>query len=425
MSLSKKGRRQMRKSMPLRGRPHDAVLAELRSFKEADCDWQRGRVPLYVFKADEDVHEMGRAAFFEYFSENALGGRRAFPSVKRMEDDVIDMALDLFRAPDGAKGFMTTGGTESIVQAVQACRDWTRKQRGSRASAANIVAPVSAHPAFDKAARLMDLEVRRAPVSANFRADIGALEALIDDETIMLVGSAPCFPYGVIDPIAEIGRLAERRGLWLHVDACVGGYIAPFARMIGRNIPDFDFHVPAVMSISADLHKFGFCPKPASTVFYRDQDKADVHAFEFAGWPNGRFVTTTIAGTRPAGGVAAAWAVFNHLGVEGYKRIVGNLLSFVDDYKRGIQEIGGLHIVGDPHLSIVAYGSDEFDVFRVAEIMSEKGWLPGLVQQPKAIHRMMSMVHAGSLQEYLDDVRAAVGIVRQSGPQASSMTASY
>ncbi len=415
----------MRKSMPELGRPHDAVLSEIRSFKESDCDWQRGRAPLYVFKADEDVYEIGRAAFFEYFSENALGARRAFLSVKRMEDDVVDMALGLFRAPDGAKGFMTTGGTESIIQAVQSCRDWTRKRRASKPAALNIVAPQSAHPAFDKAGRLMDLEGRRAPVGADFRADVTALDTLIDDETIMLVGSAPCFPYGVIDPIAEIGKLAEQRGLWLHVDACVGGYMAPFARMIGRDIPDFDFHVPAVMSISADLHKFGFCPKPASTVFYRDDDKAALHQFEFAGWPNGRFVTTTIAGTRPAGGVAAAWAVFNHLGLEGYKRIVGKLLSFVDDYRRGIEEIGGLRIVGDQHLSIVAYGSDELDVFRVAEIMSGKGWLPGLVQQPKAIHRMMSMVHAGSLQEYLDDVRAAVGVVRQSQPQASSITATY
>ena len=158
----------------------------------------------------------------------------------------------------------------------------------------------------------MDLEVRRVPVGADFRADVAALDAAIDADTIMLVGSAPNFPYGGIDPIAELGQLAERRDVWLHVDACVGGYLAPFAKRIGREIPDFDFTVPQVASLSADLHKFGFCPKPASTVFYRDADKAQHHHFDFNEWPNGRFVTGTLVGTRPAGGVAGAWATFQY-----------------------------------------------------------------------------------------------------------------
>ena len=271
----------------------------------------------------------------------------------------------------------------------------------------------------------MDLEVRRAPVGPDFRTDVAALEAIIDADTIMLVGSAPCFPFGVIDPIAEIGKLAERRGLWLHVDACVGGYLAPFVRMIGREIPEFDFAVPAVSSISADLHKFGFCPKPASTVFYRTPDKAELHHFDFSNWPNGRFMTSTIVGTRPAGGVAAAWAAFQFMGVEGYKQIARDLMGFIDDYKAGIVDIPGLEILGKPHLSIVAYGSKEIDVFRIAEIMSAKGWLPGLVQRPKGIHRMMSMIHAPSLNEYLSEVRAAVGVVHQADGGQSTIKATY
>jgi glutamate/tyrosine decarboxylase-like PLP-dependent enzyme len=415
----------MRMSLPTTGRPKDAVIAEMREMKRGDIDWQHGRAPLFVFKATDELYELGREAFFEYFSENALGAKRAFHSVNRMQDEVVAMALGLFNAPEAAQGYMTTGGTESIVQAVQACRDWSRKQRKESALRGNIVAPESVHPAFNKAARLMDLEVRRAPVAAGFGADVSAMEAMIDDDTIMLVGSAPCFPYGVIDPISEIGKLAERRGLWLHVDACVGGYLAPFVRMIGREIPDFDFVVPAVTSISADLHKFGFCPKPASTVFYRTGDKAEFHHFDFAGWPNGRFTTPTIVGTRPAGGVAAAWAAFQFLGVDGYKKIARDLMAFIDAYKAGITGIPGLKIHGQPHLSIVAYGSDEVDVFRVAEIMAGKGWLPGLVQKPKGIHRMMSMVHAPSLDEYLTEVRAAVGVVRQAGTARSTITATY
>ncbi len=413
-----------RLTLPQAGQSQDALLAQMRSFKAGDMDWQHGRVPLYYFEADQAVYEAGKAGFFEYFSENALGAKRAYPSVKRMEEEVIDMALGLFNAPDGAQGFMSTGGTESIIQAVQSCRDFNRAARGERRHRGNIVASETAHPAFDKGAKLMDLDVRRAPVGADLRMDLAAMEALIDDDTIMLVGSAPNFPYGMIDPIAALGEIATRRGVWLHVDACVGGYLAPFVRMIGRTIPDFDFAVPGVCSLSADLHKYGFCPKPASTVFYRDAARAKHHFFDADVWPNGRFITSTICGTRPAGGVAGAWATLNFLGVDGYKAIATELMGFIDAYKAAVCEVGGLHILGAPDLAIVTYGSTEFDVFRVAELMSGKGWLPGLTQKPRGIHRMMSMVHARAFEPYMDDLRAAVGVVRQSG-EAATIKATY
>jgi len=255
--------------------------------------------------------------------------------------------------------------------------------------------------------------------------DLAGMEAALSDETIMMVGSAPNFSFGIIDPITELSAIALRRNMWLHVDACVGGYLAPFARQIGRDIPDFDFQVPGVCSISADLHKFGFCPKPASTVFYRNSDKAQFHAFDFSDWPNGRFFTNTLVGTRPAGGVAAAWATFQHLGVQGYRQIARELMGFIDAYKKGVSEVPGIHVFGNPHLSIVAYGSTEFDIFRVAELMSEKGWLPGLLQNPKGIHRMMSMIHAPSLEEYLLALRLAVSNVQEGKSNASSIKATY
>lgn len=414
-----------RVELPAHGRSREAVLADLRAFKRDDVDWQNGRAPLYVFKADDETYETGRDGFFEYFSENALGARRAFPSVKHMEDEILDMALSLFHAPAEAQGYMTTGGTESIVLAVQACRDWSRAQRHNPAHRGNIVAAETVHPAFNKGAKLMDLEVRRAPVLPDLRMDLAAIEALIDDDTIMLVGSAPNFPYGMIDPITELGRIAERRGIWLHVDACVGGYLAPFVRLAGREIPDFDFAVPAVQSLSADLHKFGFCPKPASTVFYRDAERSGFQVFDADVWPNGRFLTGTIVGTRAGGGVAGAWATLQHLGVDGYTRLARELMAFIDAYKSGIAATEGLHVLGTPDLSIVAYGSDELDVFRVAEVMHTKGWLPGLVQRPKGIHRMMSMLHVPSLDQYLEDMRAAVGVVRQESPTAAGLKAIY
>jgi sphinganine-1-phosphate aldolase len=414
-----------RKTLPATGRSHADILAELRDMKGADVDWKNGRAPLYVFKATDDVYEVGRAAFMEYFSENALGARRAFPSVKRMEDEIVDIALDLFHAPDGAQGFMTTGGTESIVLAMQTCRDWSRAKRGDAKHRGNVVGAETLHPAFNKGAKLMDLEVRRAPVTGDLRMDLAAVEALIDDDTIMIVGSAPNFPFGMIDPIRELGGIAERRGVWLHVDACVGGYLAPFVKLSGRKLPDFDFVVPAVASLSADLHKFGFCPKPASTVFYRDADKAKHHAFDADVWPNGRFLTSTIVGTRPAGGVAGAWATLQFLGTDGYTRVAAKLMDFVDAYQTAIRSTAGLKILGTPDLSIVSFGSDEFDVFRVAELMNEKGWLAGLTQKPKGIHRMMSMFHEPVLDEYLDDLRAAIGVVRQAPPAEAALRATY
>ena len=414
-----------RLTLPTTGRASADILGELRDMKGGDVDWKGGRAPLYVFKATDEVYEVGRAAFMEYFSENALGARRAFPSVKRMEDEIVEMALDLFHAPADAQGFMSTGGTESIILAVQTCRDWSRTKRNDPKHRGNIVGAETLHPAFNKGAKLMDLEVRRAPLGPDLRMDVAAVERLIDDDTIMVVGSAPNFPFGIIDPIAELGAIAERRGVWLHVDACVGGYLAPFVKMAGRKVPDFDFAVPAVSSLSADLHKFGFCPKPASTVFYRDAEKAKHHMFDADVWPNGRFLTTTIVGTRPAGGVAGAWATMQFLGRDGYTRLAAKLMDFVDAYQAGIRATDGLKIHGAPDLSIVSFGSDELDIFRVAELMNEKGWLPGLTQTPKGIHRMMSMFHEPVLNEYLDDLRAAVGVVRQAPAAGAGIRATY
>ena len=267
----------------------------------------------------------------EFFTENALGGKRAFHGLKKMEDDIVSMGLSLFHAPDDAAGFFTTGGSESIISAVLACRDFGRRQSGRADKRGNIVLPYSAHPAFTKAARLMDIELRRIPVAANYRADVAAMSRAIDADTMMLVGSAPCFSYGTIDPIVDLGRLAQERGVWLHVDACVGGYIAPFAAKAGYPIPTFDFAVPGVTSISADLHKFGFCPKPASTVFYRSADRAACQPFEMDDWPGGKFATATLVGTRPGGAVAGAWATLQGMGEQGYVSTARQIMELAGD----------------------------------------------------------------------------------------------
>ncbi len=413
-------------AFPEKGRTPEDILDELRRLKVGDIDWKGGRSPAFVFKAEDEVDALGRDAFFTYFAENALGATSAFPSVRQLEQQVVAMALDLFHAPPGAAGFMSTGGSESILLAVMACRKQARAQRKDAGHRGNIVASETLHPAFDKAALLMDIEIRRLPVGPDLRADMAAIEAAIDDDTILLVGSAPNFPYGMIDPIAEFSRLALARDIWLHVDACVGGYLAPFARQLGRPVPAFDFEFEGVRSISADLHKYGFCPKPASTVLYRSAELAAHQPFEFDGWPAGRFMTGTVVGTRPAGGVAAAWAVLQHLGAEGYRRIAAQMLDGVDRYLSGLRSIDGIKIVGQPDLAIVVWGSEELDPFAIAKLMHQRGWLPSLLKRPRAVHRMMSMLHMATMDDYLGDLQWAVGQTRARGnAEGQSLQARY
>ncbi|MGI9478108.1 MAG: pyridoxal phosphate-dependent decarboxylase family protein [Hyphomicrobiaceae bacterium] len=415
----------MHMRFPEQGQDQAEVLRMLDAMKADDADWQGGRVPLFVFKGSDAASDIARDAFFKYFTENALGRARAFPSLQRMEDEIIAMALDLFHAPADANGFVTTGGSESIIQAVQTCRDYNRARRGDDSHRGNIVIPVSGHPAFDKAARLMDLEVRRVPVAEDFRGDVAAMAAAIDDDTIMLVGSAPCFPFGVFDPIEALADIARRHDTWLHVDACVGGYFAPFATASGRAIPAFDLGVAGVCSMSADLHKFGYAPKPISTLFYSAPQYAGHHGFEFHDWPNGRFATTTIVGTRAGGAIAGAWALFQHLGRDGYTAIADQLLTGIEQLRAGVADIPGLTVLGRPELSIVAIGGDGLDIFRVAEHMRDKGWVPGLLQEPKALHRMMSMLHVASMPAYLDDLTAATEATRSERSDASELRAEY
>ncbi len=411
--------------LPEQGVDWAELEAEMTAMTSADIDWRRGRTPLYTFFATENVNAIGKQAFTKFMSENALGGKRAFFGVKRMEDEVLAIGLDLFHAPSDAQGIMTTGGTESIVLAVKGCRDWFRTRRGT-ARRPNIVAPSSVHPAFDKAGELMDIPIRRIPLGPDLRADVALISAAVDEDTMMVVGSAPCFPHGLVDPIESLGDLALERDLWLHVDACVGGYVAPFVRMLGRPLPAFDLEIAGVRSLSADLHKFGFCPKPASTLFYRYAEDAERQAFDFDTWPNGRLATNTLVGTRPAGSVAAAWAILHHLGRTGYVEIARRLMEMMDAYAEGVESIEGLRLWTRPELTILNFGAEEIDIFSVADHMTRDGWLSGLTNKPRGIHAMMALQHEPVREEYLAGLRAAVEAVRRA-PQdrPSTLRASY
>ncbi len=402
----------MRATLPDKGRDWDTLKGEMESFKSGDINWKSGRLGVYVFHAGMDVMNVGKQAYQLFHTENALGGGTAFPSLKKMETDVIDMGLNLLNAPEGACGNMTSGGSESIFMAVKTCRDQARS-KGKDVVGAELVIPYSAHPAFDKAAGYLGLTVTRVPLQENHLADVSAMKAAISDQTIMLVGSAPCYPYGLIDPIVELGVLALAEGLWLHVDSCVGGYFLPHARNVGIDVPAFDFSVPGVCSISADLHKYGFTPKAASTIFHRTEEQRSHQIFDFKGWPAGGMTTQTAAGSKPGGAIAGAWAVLNYLGVNGYEEKARMIVNAQEKLSAGLESIAGLRPLHDCRYAISTITSDEINLFSVWQGMVDRGWFTSAIMEPVALQLMVQPFHIEVMDDFLKDLAEVTDHVRQ------------
>ena len=401
-TVSRKGIIQGRKpiELPQSGTPWPELRDRMIGLGGGDVAWRDGRAAVYVFNAGLEIEQVQKEAYTLFMAENGLGFS-AFPSLREMEATVVGYGLSLLNAPEGAAGNMTSGGTDSITMAIKAAREFARQERGL-VGKPNIVLPFSAHPAFDKAALLMDIDIRRTPLKG-YVADPAAMDAATDDSTIMIVGSAPCFPYGLIDPIVALGALAVARDLWLHVDACVGGYLAPFVRMNGGDIPSFDFEVAGVSSMSADLHKYGYCAKGASTVFFRSEALRDYMTFDCNAWPGGRMVTPTLAGTRPGGAIAAAWAVMNFLGVGGYRAKHALVTAAREKIERGAGLLG-FEVIGKPQLGLLALTRPGIDVNGLWSRMHSRGWFTSITTDPPGLHLMLSPVHADMADAYLNDL---------------------
>ncbi|MEL7519283.1 MAG: pyridoxal-dependent decarboxylase, partial [Pseudomonadota bacterium] len=299
-----------------------------------------------------------------------------------------------------------------------------RSEKGQRGPA-NIVLPQSAHPAFDKAAHLMDIEVRRIALKSDgsYEADPIAMGKACDANTVMMVGSAPNFPHGIIDPIAALGEVSEDKGVWLHTDACVGGYFAPFARMNGVPVPPFDFEVPAVHSMSADLHKYGYAAKGASTVLFRSEALYNHMPFDERDWSGAPMKTPTLAGTRPGGAISAAWAVMNALGVDGYREKQGLVCQTRERVEQGLAKLG-FEVLGKPILGLIAFRHRDHDSFAIYGEMYRKGWFTSITVDPPSLHLMLSPKHAEVVDEYLSDLAESVATVA-AGKQGEKVEARY
>lgn len=401
--------------IPEHGTDRERLLDEIRAAAAGDADWHGGRTFSLVYHHSDEHHAFLERVVGAYLSTNALNPL-AFQSLRRFEAEVVRMSAWLLGGDDATAGTMSSGGTESILLAVKTYRDRARREGRVPAGAApNLVLPVTAHPAFLKACHLLDVEARLVPADADLRVDVAAAAAQVDAATIAVVGSAPNYPYGVVDPIPELAELATRRGIGCHVDACLGGFLLPWVERLGRPVPPWDLRVPGVTSVSADLHKYGFAAKGASVVLYRDADLRR-HQFQVeTGWPGGIWLSPTIAGTRPGGAIAGAWATLRAFGVDGYLELHRGLLATSDALRAGIAAIDGLAVLGDPPAGVFAVGStsDDLDVYAVADAMESRGWHPDRLLRPPALHVMVTPVHAGAVAErFLADLAASVAQVR-------------
>lgn len=395
-----------RKTLPPRGRPWSELEQAMSDLRSGDADWRHGRTPLHVYYAGEDVLDVARRAYAMFISENALAPA-AFPSLKKMQDEIVEIALSLLGGGARAAGTMTSGGTESILLAVRSALRRFRARHPARRRP-HLLLPSSAHPAYDKAADLMDVDVVRVALGADYRACPAILAERATEDTMMLVVSAPSLPFGAIDPVEAVGRLAREREVWLHVDACIGGFLAPHVARFQPGLPRFDLSVPGVRSLSADLHKFGYAPKGASVVLYADADDQEYQPFEYFDWPKGVYRTDTVTGTRPGGAVAAAWAVMQYLGESGYRALAQRVMHIRDRYIEGIQRIGGLRLLGQPDLSVIAFGSDDYDIHDIGDAMEARGWYVSRLSDPAALHMTVSPGHDQAVDAYLADLERCV-----------------
>jgi sphinganine-1-phosphate aldolase len=401
--------------IPENGLPRDEVMRRLIDMKRDDQDWRGGRVFSLVYSAGDDVHELLSDAVALYSAENGLNVL-AFPSIGTMQHDIVCNTATLLGADHPAaggavEGYLTSGGTESLLQAVKTARDVGRDRGIARPV---VVCAESAHAAFTKAADYFDVDLIRVPVDADFRVSVDALADACSDETIMVVGSAPTYPHGVIDPIGDIASLARDRDILCHVDACLGGFLLPFLADLGRLDEPFDFRLPGVTSLSADVHKYGYAAKGISVILYRTHELARKQLFVTTDWLGGFYASTAMAGTRPAGPVAAAWAAMMHLGRSGYLELTRTAHDAARQLRAGIESMDALEVRGDPRATVMAFGArhpEALDIFAVGERLSAAGWYLDRQNRPDSLHATVHAGSAASVPMLVDDLRRAVTTV--------------
>jgi sphinganine-1-phosphate aldolase len=401
----------MSHALPEHGLPTDEVLQQLHAYGAGDPAYKQGRLWSLVYYLDPAHDELLNRAYQAYSSANGLNPG-AFKSLKRFESEIIAATAQLHHGGPETCGVVTSGGTESCLLAVKTYRDFARATRGVRKP--EMIVPTTAHVAWFKASEYFGVKLKLLPLDAALQADVSKLEALINRNTVMVLGSAPEYPHGSIDPIEAMGAIAMKHRVPLHVDACVGGFILPFMAMNGMALPPWDYRVPGVMSISADLHKYGFAAKGASTLTYRNLQLLKHQMFVATDWPGGVFASPALLGTRPGGAYAAAWAAMQHFGIDGYRELASRTQQAFERMRQGIEAMPELRVLGRPLGPLLAYGSavPDVNIFAVGDQMDARGWLVNRLQRPDGLHAMITAQHLPVVEDYLRDLCEAVAAVK-------------
>lgn len=407
--------------IPQIGQSKEDILNTMRALRDHDADWKSGKTWSLVYYAGEDVLDLLQKAYTLFFSENGLNPM-AFPSLQKFESEVVAMTAGLLGGGSETVGNMTSGGTDSILMAVKTARDRARAEH-PEISSPEMIVPLSAHAAFNKAAQYFDVKLLRIPLDPDFRASLSAARAAINPNTILMVGSAPAFPQGVMDPIKELAALAQAHDIAFHVDSCLGGFLLPFVRKLGYPVPEFDLSVPGVTSLSVDIHKYGYAAKGASVILYCDKDFRKYQYTITTDWPGGIYASPTSSGTRPGGALAAAWAVMNYLGEDGYLRLAEKIIQTTQVLIQGIRAIPDLYVLGEPTMSVLAFASETQDIYAIGDVMDERGWHLDRLQNPTALHLMVTPAHTDVTAMFLRDLEEATAMVRGGTASAAQGTA--
>jgi sphinganine-1-phosphate aldolase len=417
-----------RAKLPAHGHSRAEVSAMLDEVGRDDVhDWEAKLMAGGTYPAGEDVMEVAKEAYLKFFSTNPLY-TSIFKSLAQMERDIVEMTAALHHG-ERATGSVTSGGSESILMGVKIARDRAR-DRHPEITKPEMIVPFSAHPAFTKGGQYFDLTVVEAPLRDDLELDVEAYKRLITSNTVLMIGSAPSFTLGMVDPIGELAPLALERDVNFHVDSCIGGYFLPFVEKLGYPIPVFDFRIPGVTTISADLHKFGYTAKGASTILSRDPEIFKYQVFKFGAppRPDDWYVTPSATGTRPGGAMAAAWAVLQYLGEDGYLRLVDQAMRYMKRFHAGINAIPGLQVMGKPAMTVFGYTSTDsaLDIFAIADGLEQRGWLVSRDEYPvNAIRFMQSPGHEPYIDRYLADLREVAELVRRGEIVSSGGRAQY
>src|SRR5262245_49564889 len=409
--------------IPADGIGRDEVLRLMREMRDREQDrWEDGFASGSVYNGDPEHIAFLNEVYAINSQANPLHAD-LWPSTVKFEAEIVAMTARMLGDVDGVCGTVSSGGTESILLAMKLYRD---RAYARGITQPEMIVPSTAHAAFDKAADYFRITKITVPVGADGRADVAATAAAITPSTAVIVGSAPCFPNGMVDPISELAELARTRDIGFHTDACLGGFVLPWAERLGYDVPPFDFRVPGVTSMSADTHKYGYAAKGTSVVLYRDKDLRHFQYYKTAKWAGGLYFSPTFAGSRPGALSAACWAAMVTLGEAGYLDAVRRIVETASAVKEGIAKIDGVDVIGDP-LWNVAFAAPDVDIYRVLDMMGHHGWSLNGLQDPPSVHLCVTLRHTqpGVVDRFLADLASSVEEVRADPQAGGSMAPIY